>query len=79
MTPPVAGADHDALPPEDAEITVLSGNPSPAELAAIVTVVSAQLAEAAGTAADGELPQGRTRWDRARIGLRRPLSPEGGD
>jgi len=57
-----------------AEVTILAGNPSAAELAAITAVVTA-LAEELSDDALLELGNGQSAWQRSQRALRSPLLP----
>ncbi|MET3769657.1 hypothetical protein ABIB15_002361 [Marisediminicola sp. UYEF4] len=61
----------------DAEITILAGDPSAAELAAITAVVTA-LAEELSDDALLETSTPRSAWQRSQRALRQPLAPGSG-
>ncbi|UXN25409.1 acyl-CoA carboxylase subunit epsilon [Curtobacterium flaccumfaciens] len=69
---------HAAAVPSDepasvADVRVVSGDPSPEELAAVVAVLQRQADEAAAAGRAAVVVEPRTGWDAAARGLRRPL------
>jgi hypothetical protein len=69
---------HAAAAPSDepasvADVRVVSGDPTPEELAAVVAVLQRQADEAAAAGRAAVVVEPRTGWDAAARGLRRPL------
>lgn len=69
---------HAAAVPSDepasvADVRVVSGDPTPEELAAVVAVRQRQADEAAAAGRAAVVVEPRTGWDAAARGLRRPL------
>ncbi|ROQ36666.1 acyl-CoA carboxylase epsilon subunit-like protein [Frondihabitans sp. PhB188] len=60
-------------PPDDPTIRVVSGNPTPEELAAVTAVLSALAAEAEAESAARRVPEGQTGWAESQRALRAPL------
>ncbi|WIE82086.1 MULTISPECIES: acyl-CoA carboxylase subunit epsilon [unclassified Curtobacterium] len=56
-----------------ADVRVVSGDPTPEELAAVVAVLQRQADEAAAAGRAAVVVEPRTGWDAAARGLRRPL------
>jgi hypothetical protein len=71
---PAGGTESGPEPRTAAGLPVVSGAPTPPELAAIVAVIEAQAREIEADALPAR-PAHRTAWDRSRASLRRPLSP----
>jgi hypothetical protein len=69
---------HAAAVPSDApasvaDVRVVSGEPTPEELAAVVAVLQRQADEAAAAGRAAAVVEPRTGWDASARGLRRPL------
>ncbi|ROP64297.1 acyl-CoA carboxylase subunit epsilon [Curtobacterium sp. PhB115] len=56
-----------------ADVRVVSGEPTPEELAAVVAVLQRQADEAAAAGRAAVVDQPRTGWEASARGLRRPL------
>ena len=71
--PAATGADGSA---DEAgpEITVIRGDPTPEELAAVTAVVDGIARELSEAALESRSSGGRSAWDRGRVALRGPLA-----
>lgn len=71
--PAVPASPAEEAPPVGADVRVVSGDPTPEELAAVVAVLQRQADEAASLGRPEVIVSPRTGWDVSARGLRRPL------